>query len=355
MDTGAVMVDKVQNAKTETSRLFYHISSLIYQAGANVVRLPSAREIAADFQVSRALVQRVIDQFIQAGSLESRQGSGTYTVPNTFTVFGFGSQPPMVGLISGSGQPLFFERTLWRHISDTGNALTRRNFMVRYLQNESQDKSELIKIVAGNRVNGLVGLYVIAPVQPVLQAAAELGIPVVSYGYHCPGVNSVVPDCEQNGYDVGRRFLAEGRRRLFFGISLDRTEEHLAGFRRAYGDAGVEFDESLVFGDPATFLEDVRRKIEAGIRPDAFFLVHYNPSPVIALLREYGIDIAERCRLFLFEEEFLYDCPEFRGLVRNNDYLEGAEIAAAMIERMLAGEFTVESIKIPVYCREIKQ
>ncbi|WP_282940123.1 PLP-dependent aminotransferase family protein [Paenibacillus sp. RC67] len=68
-------------AQTKTKQIYTLLRERIFQgiypAGR---RLPSTRDLASEFGVSRALVVEVYEQLIAEGYLEGRQGSGTYVV-----------------------------------------------------------------------------------------------------------------------------------------------------------------------------------------------------------------------------------------------------------------------------------
>ncbi|RUS42865.1 PLP-dependent aminotransferase family protein [Cohnella sp. AR92] len=70
-----------QAANTKTKQIYMVLREKILQGVyAPGARLPSTRDLAGEFGVSRALIVEVFEQLIAEGYLEGRQGSGTYVV-----------------------------------------------------------------------------------------------------------------------------------------------------------------------------------------------------------------------------------------------------------------------------------
>jgi DNA-binding LacI/PurR family transcriptional regulator len=189
----------------------------------------------------------------------------------------------------------------------------------------------------------------------LLKQIANNDISVISFGYEVEGISSVIPDCEQSGYELGLRLLDEGRKKLFFGISVDRNEEYLNGFRHAYATRNIVFDESLVFDQSTDFLEKLEQRLRQNELPEAFFINHFHPGEIISLLEKYNVDIREQCRLFLFDDSMLAVSENYCGFVKNNDFSVGANVVADMMQRMLYGKNSLrEVVTVPVTYREIK-
>ena len=341
--------------QSQTSQIYYYLVAQVHQAGNSRVLIPSTREIAKNFNVSRALVQRVVNSLVCTGMLEKKHGSGTYTnVSNLSWSEGFDTPASLIGMISGGGRPLFFNNLSWNILAATGSALVKQHNMVRLVTIMDLDPSSAIKELKSFNINGIVALYIDSHLHQLFKQIANSDIPVISFGYEIDGINSVVPDCEQSGYELGLRFLDEGRKKLFFGISVDHNEEYLNGFRRAYVDREISLDELLVFDDSTDFLEKLEERLQQNELPEAFFINHCHPGKIIALLKKYNVDIREQCRLFLFDDALL-SVSDYCGFVRNNDFSIGSEIVAEMMQRMICNKnLSPEVVKVPVTYREIK-
>ncbi|GAA3334147.1 hypothetical protein GCM10020331_100970 [Ectobacillus funiculus] len=103
------------------------------------------------------------------------------------------------------------------------------------------------------------------------------GLPIVLIGQNIPslGVDSVhVDDC-LGGYQVTEHFFITrtSNHRSFFAENTRSSKERLHGYRQAIKDAGLEYNESLVFVCDSTVSSKQLAKQILGLinRPTAIF------------------------------------------------------------------------------------
>ncbi len=110
----------------------------------------------------------------------------------------------------------------------------------------------------------------------ILQEVVGEGLPIVLIGQNIPslGVDSVhVDDC-LGGYQVTEHFLSLGHQTIaVFAENTRSSKERLHGYRQAIKDAGLEYNESLVFVCDSTVSSKHFAKQTLGLinRPTAIF------------------------------------------------------------------------------------
>lgn len=326
--------------------------NLIYRSEARQVKLPSTRELAARFGVARNTAQRAINELAAENYVIVRHGIGTFTNPARAAIVPAGVPLAIIGLVIGDGRIFIHDSGSWPQLGAAGNALTRRYYRIRCLEMPDGDPEHLRKEIAGAYLDGLVWLLPPPQYDPLLRRLNAEEMPLAVSGRLLPGICSVALDYFGEGLAAGRRFLAEGRRRLFIGSALPEELPHLPGFCEAYREAGADFGEATLFPDRCRFLEQLEAAVAGGNRPDSFFLAGSYLAAILKILERNKIGIPGDCLILSGENSIRY--PQFRGLIHEPPFAEAGEKLAGMIERQLEHrDSEVEHCLLPIPLKEI--
>ena len=165
------------------------------------------------------------------------------------------SRSGLIGVITGAisrtgeafrvhGLPdMFLIKGIQQRVSAAGKTL-----MIADLDQQPDRIAPLIRTFMEHRAEGI--LYVAEYHQEVVLPEIALRCPMVLVNcFDQAGTPAVLPDDEQGQYDLVRRILTAGHRRIAY-VSLqpeiEATRLRVAGYRRALADAGVPFDADLI-------------------------------------------------------------------------------------------------------------
>ncbi|MEM1237838.1 MAG: LacI family DNA-binding transcriptional regulator [Pseudomonadota bacterium] len=187
-------------------------------------------------------------------------------------------------------------------ISDTGGRLDRVPDLVRTFQE--------------HRVEGI--LYVADFHKPLDLTLPGRGIPKVLVNcYDQSGTPAVVPDDEGGQYALTKSVIEKGHRRIAY-LTLAKGQEatklRVAGFRRALGEAGIEFDPALVqatdlFGTPGErqLIWDALDKFFDGDDPPTAICCGNDrlAMAVYSILRGRGIEVPQEVSVVGYDDHRL--------------------------------------------------
>ena len=112
-----------------------------------------------------------------------------------------------------------------------------------------------------------------------------------------PDRSSVQIDYEQEGYDVGRQLLAEGRTEpVFIGNDLE-TNPQLAGLRRCFDENGVALNESLLVNSDAQLSNRLETILNIKKTPEAIYAANGSLMRISTVLKQHKLDWIDGCRL----------------------------------------------------------
>ena len=189
--------------------------------------------------------------------------------------------------------------------------------------------------------NYLAALVWITPPEDQFLLLQEVSqcLPTVILGRTVKDINSVALDYEEESYQNGKRFLAEGRKK-FWAINMSGAEYYIPGFRRAYAEAGIELDERFIFPPDSRQLEEFAEALRSGHRPDALLLHSNRRKEVVELLQKAGIDLKQECRVLA--NIAAAQIPGFAGWCHEVPYAELGRATAEIVFRLLSGDRRVE-------------
>ncbi len=324
----------------EGLKIRHYIFNIILRHPGESVKIPSSWELAKHFGVARSTVTLALKEMTDEGLLVGKPGVGTFVSPQYSRGIGnIGLALPLVGIVVAGGNNFCYGNYHWPLMASVGNHLVNRNFQVRPVT-LSQFEPEAMK--AEIKQNFLDALVWIGPPCELLPVIIEVNrmLPVVLVDRRTDEVNTIYIDYEEESYQLGRKLLAEGRKK-FFAVNMHGSEFYMRGFQRAYAEAGCGLDERFIFdivgNDPLCELAEALR---AGHRPDALFLHHMRRVEVVQLLLEAGIDLKRECRIIT--SILAAEIPGFAGWCHQPPFEEMGAVALEVVSRMLGGDCRVE-------------
>ncbi len=216
-------------------------------------RLPTVRQMAADFGCSAPTVQHAVSALVAEGFLTARVGAGTYLaqphdMPEDAAAAG---ERPLVGLLLptpmhandflGIAQEGLHETllahgytplTLHPQVGTTGEA-------------RAASELEIVQRLLAHKVCGLIINSAVAIDSPFWTQIARLPVPTVLFNTTSPlaaNLDCVYSDNRQGGRLAAEHLIAQGCRRLAFypaGPQLSSERERILGIQDACAQAGL--------------------------------------------------------------------------------------------------------------------
>ena len=270
-----------------------YVVDTVWNSGTSPQRIASVRELAAMFNVSTMTIQRALKKLTDDGFLIARPGIGLFTNPEHRWKYG---NINVIGVLVADGKQIYFEKYLWELLSTVGKEITESRKLL-YQVNFLSESNDLEECVAGIPMKGLIWLDPeFEPSVAVEEFVNSLTIPVVVVNGHRPGRSCVCNDWELEGYEIGRKLLAEGRRRPLLAAKHDHMPQ-LDGLRRAFREAGVSLDtDEMLILRGLEMENNLNRLLDRIGTPEAIYAIGGTIRDIKATLLERKLDL-EKCRL----------------------------------------------------------
>lgn len=332
---------KSNSDKSPRGRLLiqHYIYDLQTRSGGESRQLPSSRELAAQFGVSRCTVTRELEKLVRDGVLVTKQGIGTFLAPAEKTG---PLKKRIIGLLFGHGVNHCYSEYGWELLAASGTALIEHHCLVRPMSISSGDPEGAYQELYENFLDGLIWF---APTEERAHIIRRISrqIPTVVFGsIVSEECSSITIDYAGESYQEGKKLLKEGRS-SFWGIMNNDpgAKLYLQGYRKALEEAGKKIDPDMIFYAASALPDRLRQALQAGKRPDAF-LIH---SPelreeTIRLLQEFQIDFQQQCRLI--GGSAMMKIPGFAGWCHEQPYREIGEAATELLLRQFTGDNRIE-------------
>jgi len=157
-------------------------------------------------------------------------------------------------------------------------------------EREYKIEEEMIKILIGRRVDGLI----IGPVQTRnddIKMLKNMNFPTVILGRHFEDIeiDEIYNNEIKGGYLATKHLIARGRKRIIMlngFLEKSPARMRLEGYRKALEDSNIPFDENMVFIGDIDFLDGYRRIndiINKGVNFDAIFC--YNDIMALGVIK----------------------------------------------------------------------
>ncbi len=225
-----------------------------------------------------------------------------------------------------------------------------------YGANHGMERDNL-KFILTCGVDGLVYAPEDLSYEEFKELTANCGIPIVLIDRAIQGIDidAVLVDNSEIVYEAVNRLIGGGHQRIAIITgpkSVYTAKERMVGYLRALSDAGILYDDSLVFSggnDFATGYRGCEQLMLQGNPPTAVFTTNYDITlGFITAARERGLRIPEDVDVFGFDS--VETCSMMKPplpVVQQPDHLIGATAANFLLERLdgYSGEARVERLK----------
>ena len=311
-------------------------------------RIPSEKELAEQFGVSRQTVRRAMEDLNAAGIVESRRGSGTYVSVN--------ARRPLKGetriavmltyvdtyifpaLIRGIESELSREGCILQ-IAVNGNAVERERMMLKELIRSHSVDGLIAEAVKSGLPNPNLDLY---------RELEKMGIPVlfVNSYYRDLDIPHISLDDRMAGYLATKHLLECGHTRIGGIFKSDDGQGHLryAGYTEALMEQDIKVMGGRIIwldSGESSELEEESRRILKRLK-DCTACVCYNDEVAYKLteiLRKEAIRVPEDMSVVGIDNSAMAEfCPVPLTSVRNPVEELGRSAALKMVGKIFRGE-----------------
>jgi len=250
--------------------------------------IPAERQLTEDYGVSRITIIKALNELSREHHIKRQQGRGTVVLhPAERAESGRGSIAFICHVLD---HPYLFHVLMG--IARTA-AESHRNLQVISSFDTQDLESRHIKEAIARNVDGIIVFpHHRYQNQDLYEELQRKRFPLVMVDRYYPQIETdrVVFNDEVAGYELVSRLLQRGRRRIavisYFEIEATSVNHRLGGYRRALQDAGLPYDEDLIWLDvyqsfhrPEEMLSDVSarerlRKRLAQFQPDALLTLN---------------------------------------------------------------------------------
>ncbi len=274
-------------------RVRRYVMDLIYQCAGESVRLPSNRELAQELGIARSTTQLELKLLLKEGFLVSRRGIGTFTVP---TARREKYQAPLIGILDGDGKIIYepyYRLTLGAHVAMEAAKMPA---VIQQIHLFSECENDLVEELRSICCDVLVCIAPFEKQLPLLRKIQQYR-PVITVDVAFPGLTGIELDRYRKGRVLGEALLAEGRRKVLFIQTRRYHDTTFRGCRDIFAESGIHIPDNHFFLND---LEGFEQLLETGFRPQAIAPALEYFAPIINLMRKYGIDLQEECRIATF-------------------------------------------------------
>lgn len=259
------------------------------------MRLASTRELAKSFGISHPTVIKALKYLVRDGLLTVKSGIGMFTNPEKVNL---PEKLKIIGSLAFDGKAIYKRPEYW-YLSNQFfiSVLTESEKYQIQTDMLLEPLSEIASEISQKSFDGLLWFFPYAELAPQILELKKKGLPIVSVGTAIPGISSVAFDFEKDNYDVAKKMISEGRKKLAIVLKKNSNIETAAirGIEKAMNESGLEFDPKLIFTPQMNEAEKFG-EILSYVKPDGLiFNVHI--SPYLEALRK-NLDIINGCRLY---------------------------------------------------------
>lgn len=304
----------------------YVIDNIIY-GEKKPQRLASMRELAAQFGVGSTTVQKALKDLVADGFLIPKTGVGMFTNPQSWRR---NEEPKIIEFLSADGKQIYFENYLCCMSSTAAMAVTGAGYFLHHVDLFQNNAGAQAETGAHSR-----GLLWIMPERATGRRAEEffhaLSLPRAVIAGIVDGFDSVDFDREQEGCELTRKLLAEGRRNVLVLANSNFSNREIGGIRRAFAEHGLTFDGSMILDNRHDLLEEFRNYSDRFGTPDAIYDTGGGPVRLWDEFRVRNIDFVDRCRLVMADDR---PSPVPCWMLKN-DYARLAAAGMELLERRI--------------------
>ena len=231
------------------------------------------------------------------------------------------------------------------------------NLIISQTHENYENEKRAVQALLRNRVGGIIiSLSVQTKEFGHLSDIVKQGVPMIQFDRICKDIDGtkIVNDNYMGAYLAVKHLLKSGYRRIahFTGsLRLNVYLERLNGYKSALDEAGIEYDERLVFENSIT-RETGRQNIDIAIKEleaDALFSSgDFSALGALDKLKELNVKIPDDFGVVGFANEpFSELMHPTLSSVEQNPHVMGNRIAQSVI-KTIKGEKDIENVTIPV-------
>ena len=335
---------------SEYIKIRRHVMTLILRAGNKRMLLPSIQELANQFSVSRPTVCKAMKTLTEQGFVIGKRGIGSFTNPEKRSIIFDNSDQfsrlPIIGLLLGDGMLVHYDYYYAQILAELLKATAKLPAIIHLVPINSSELDNICRTFENEQLDGLICYQPSAKIFQAAQQMSVRGLPVVVGEYPGEFSPSVSLDYEKFGYECGMELLAEGRYNIAYCLNRPPWNIPLNGLRRAFSEAGRKLNENLLFQDPSSYLDDLRKLVRFGSPLDAVYCTYSDACSIGCLLEKENPFIWKSC--LLVESAFASPpATPFRRILYNVPFEHYCtELVSCLKHRM--GKESVGSAKIPL-------
>lgn len=327
-------------------------------------QVPSEKELAEKFNVSRITSKNAILQLVEKGLVYRIPGKGTYVEDRKADHVDSQKQtnpkdeqqtPTLIGLI----MPEVVERHSAQILAEIERAVSELGYglLLRQSHHSTDIENEAMKMMERKHVSGLI----IFPVDDVIynERILQLSIdkfPLVLIDRYLKGIETaaVYSDNFQGAYQLTKILLEKNHKKISLFTSPHyhtiTVEERIKGYEQALTDARIPIDRSIRFVDVLQQDDPVEKAIE-------FLLDHPEVTSVFAMNAFAGkiaIQAAQALKNQLPENFAIVSFDQDQELdffpiyTAKQDPTQIGQKAVELVHRQIEGEEIGEKVMVPV-------
>ena len=317
-------------------RIRYYIMNLIYRNSGKSVKIPSSRELAAQFGVARSTVQLALEKLVRDKYLISKRGSATVTNPHkVFGVLPY-EQTPLIGIKLYEGDNFYYGKSLLGALAALSGELVDRKYNIRLMLNAATSP-ESIQLEANEAY--LDGLVLYNTNLEYYKAVCKSIPCVLIRNTPAPGVPAcIIQSVDQAAIRLAEFLKQKKRTRIAEVVPQHKYEEEFHICRTLLeNDPELVRDEVLFDDVPELLLKNP---------PDVIFFPESYAELIQDIVEKSGRDI-----LLVARKEPARDM-NYKGYYFTFPVERIANIAADMLGKLLAGEKDVPQVTVEadLYC-----
>lgn len=250
--------------------------------------LPAERQLTEDYGVSRITIIKALNELSREHHIKRQQGRGTVV---THPAERASSQRRSIAFICH----ILDHPYLFHVLMGIARTAAEHHYNLQVISSYDTDDAEALHVreAIARNVDGII----VFPHhryrnQALYEELQRKRFPLVMVDRYYPQIDTdrVLFDDEIAGYELASRLLHRGRRRIavisYFEVEATSVNDRISGYRRALQEAGLPYDEDLVWLDvyqsfhrPDELLSDVSarerlRKLLARYKPDALLTLN---------------------------------------------------------------------------------